>query len=107
MTDAPDLKAQFRLRPDPPRVTRPSRKVLIGLGGVAGIAIAGALFWALDAIRRDNQPPSELYNTENRTPADGLAGFRATTRISRSWGLRFRAISAGRSCVRRRKVSSS
>jgi type IV secretion system protein VirB10 len=75
MTDAPDLKAQFRLRPDPPRVTRLSRKVLIGLGGIAGIVIAGALFWALDTNRRGNRSPTELYNTENRTPADGLAGL--------------------------------
>ncbi|WP_105384292.1 TrbI/VirB10 family protein [Neorhizobium alkalisoli] len=75
MTNAPDLKAQFRLRPDPPRVTRLSRKILIGLGGVAGIVIAGALFWALDTSRRGNRTATELYNTENRTPADGLAGL--------------------------------
>ncbi len=75
MTDAHDLKAQFRLRPDPPRVTRLSRKVLVGLGGVTGIAVAGALLWALDTNRRGNRSPTELYNTENRTPADGLAGL--------------------------------
>jgi type IV secretion system protein VirB10 len=75
MTDASDLKAQFRLRPDPPRVTRLSRKVLIGLGGLAGIAVAGALFWALDTNRRGNRSPTELYNTENRTPADGIVGL--------------------------------
>ncbi|NKM65666.1 conjugal transfer protein TraI [Rhizobium leguminosarum bv. viciae] len=75
MTDASDLKAQFRLRPDPPRITRLSRKVLIGLGGLAGIAVAGALFWALDTNRRGNRSPTELYNTENRTPADGIAGL--------------------------------
>lgn len=75
MTDAHDLKAQFRLRPDPPRVTRLSRKVLIGLGGAASVVIAGALFWALDTNRRGNRSPTELYNTENRTPADGLAGL--------------------------------
>ncbi|MGK6317771.1 TrbI/VirB10 family protein [Neorhizobium sp. DT-125] len=75
MTDAHDLKAQFRLRSDPPRVTRLSRKVLIGLGGVASLAVAGALFWALDTGRRGNRSPSELYNTENRMPADGLAGL--------------------------------
>ena len=75
MTDAPDLKAQLRLRPDPARVTRLSRKVLIGLGGVASIAVAAALFWALDTNRRGGQPTTELFNTENRTPADGLAGL--------------------------------
>lgn len=75
MIDAPDLKAQLRLRPEPHRVTRLSRKVLIGLGGVSSVAIAAALFWALDTSRRGGQSLTELYNTENRTPADGLAGL--------------------------------
>lgn len=75
MTDAPDLKAQLRLRPEPRRVTRLSRKVLIGLGGVASIAVAAALLWALDTGRRGGQSSTELFNTENRTPADGLAGL--------------------------------
>ncbi len=69
------IKAQLRLRPEPPRVTRLSRKVLIGLGGVAGIAIAAALFWALDTSRRGGQSTTELYNVDNTTPADGLAGL--------------------------------
>ncbi|EHS52614.1 conjugation TrbI family protein [Rhizobium sp. PDO1-076] len=69
------LKAELRLRPEPQRVTRLSRKVLIGLGGVASIAIAAALFWALDTNRRGNQTATELYNTDNTTPADGLASL--------------------------------
>ncbi|MCM2439471.1 TrbI/VirB10 family protein [Agrobacterium vitis] len=69
------LQAELRLRPEPRRVTRLSRKVLIGLGGVASIAIAAALFWALDTNRRGNQSATELYNTDNATPADGLAGL--------------------------------
>ncbi|MBB4010495.1 TrbI/VirB10 family protein [Allorhizobium taibaishanense] len=75
MTGPSDLKAEFRLRPEPPRVTRLSRKVLIGLGGVSGLAIAAALFFALDTNRRRAQTPAELYNTDNRTPADGLANL--------------------------------
>ncbi|KXF79439.1 conjugal transfer protein TraI [Paramesorhizobium deserti] len=70
-----DIAAQLRLRPEPPRVTRLSRKVLIGAGGVAGIVIAGALFWALDTSRRGSQSATELYNVDNKTPADGLAGL--------------------------------
>ncbi|MGV2052458.1 TrbI/VirB10 family protein [Agrobacterium sp. 22-209-1] len=70
-----DIAAQLRLRPEPARVTRLSRKVLIGAGGVAGIAIAGALLWALDTSRRGNQSATELYNVDNKTPADGLAGL--------------------------------
>jgi type IV secretion system protein VirB10 len=69
------LRTELRLRPEPRRVTRLSRKVLIGLGGVASIAIAAALFWALDTNRRGNQSATELYNTDNTTPADGLAGL--------------------------------
>ena len=75
MTDAPDLKAQLRLRPELRRVTRLSRKVLIAAGGVASIAIAAALFWALDTSRRGNQSVTELFNVDNKTPADGLAGL--------------------------------
>ncbi|MBN9586093.1 MAG: conjugal transfer protein TraI [Afipia sp. 62-7] len=80
MTDAQnpppgDVRAELRLRPEQPRVTRLSRKVLITLGGVSAVAIMAALFWALDANRRASQSPNELYNTENRTPADGLAGL--------------------------------
>ncbi|AMD60412.1 conjugal transfer protein TraI [Agrobacterium tumefaciens] len=70
-----DIAAQLRLRPEPSRVTRLSRKVLIGAGGVAGIAIAAALFWALDTSRRGSQSATELYNVDNKTPADGLAGL--------------------------------
>ncbi|TXH83673.1 MAG: TrbI/VirB10 family protein [Rhizobium sp.] len=80
MTDAPTppaggIRAELRLRPEQPRVTRLSRKVLITLGGVSALIIMAALFWALDANRRMNQSPTELYSTENRTPADGLAGL--------------------------------
>ncbi|HWM81996.1 MAG TPA: TrbI/VirB10 family protein [Pseudolabrys sp.] len=80
MTDAQtpppgDVRVELRLRPEQPRVTRLSRKVLITLGGVSAVAIMAALFWALDANRRGSQSPNELYNTENRTPADGLAGL--------------------------------
>lgn len=75
MTDEKDIKAAFRLRPEPARVTRLSRKVLIGLGGVSGLAIAAALFVALGNTRRESGPVTELYNTGNRTQADGLAGL--------------------------------
>lgn len=67
-----DIRAQLRLRPEPARVTRLSRKVLIGLGGFASVAILGTLIWALDTRRRGNEQPSELFTTENRSTADGL-----------------------------------
>jgi type IV secretion system protein TrbI len=77
MTDAHnppggDIRAELRLRPEPPRVTRLSRKVLIGLGGVSAIAVMGALIWALDSNRRGGEQSTELYSTENRSTADGL-----------------------------------
>ena len=78
MTDgtqrAPEITPDLRLRAERPRVTRLSRKVLIGLGGVAGLAIAAALIYALQT-RRGDQSAKELYPTENRTTADGLTGL--------------------------------
>ncbi|MEI9414178.1 TrbI/VirB10 family protein [Mesorhizobium sp. Cs1321R2N1] len=67
-----DIAAELRLRPEPARVTRLSRKLLVGLGGVASVAILGTLIWALDTRRRGNEQSSELFTTENRTTADGL-----------------------------------
>ncbi|MBB3871226.1 TrbI/VirB10 family protein [Brevundimonas mediterranea] len=72
--DAAVATPDLRLRAERPRVTRLSRKVLIGLGGVSGIAIAGALIYALQT--GDGDPGNEeLYSTESRTTADGLAGL--------------------------------
>ncbi|TPK95319.1 MULTISPECIES: TrbI/VirB10 family protein [unclassified Mesorhizobium] len=71
----PDIRAALRLRPEPTRVTRLSRKVLIGLGAVASAAILGSLIWALNTRQRGKQQSSELFTTENRTIADGLQGL--------------------------------
>ncbi|WP_454918786.1 TrbI/VirB10 family protein [Xanthobacter sediminis] len=79
MTGAPnppgDIRAELRLRPEPPRVTRLSRKVLIGLGGAGAATIFGALVWALESSHRGAPPATELYSTDNRATADGLAGL--------------------------------
>ncbi len=66
--------APMRLRPEAPRVTRLSRKVLIGLGVVASVGIGGALIYALQ-VRHGGSGGEELYSTGNRPPADGLAGL--------------------------------
>lgn len=66
--------APMRLRAEPPRVTRLSRRVLAGLGLVASLGIGGALIYALQTRDRGNNG-EELYSTENRTTADGLAGL--------------------------------
>ncbi|MFG1421256.1 TraB/TrbI/VirB10 family type IV secretion system protein [Roseixanthobacter liquoris] len=66
--------AAMRLRPEPPRVTRLSRKVLAGLGLVAGLGIGGALIYALQA-RKDHGPGQELYATDVKATPEGLASL--------------------------------
>lgn len=69
-TNAPPM----RLRAEPPRVTRLSRKMLAGVGAVALLGIGGALIYALQT-RDMGGNGEELYSTENRSTADGLAGL--------------------------------
>jgi type IV secretion system protein VirB10 len=64
----------MRLRAEPPRVTRLSRKMLAGVGAVALLGIGGALIYALQT-RDGGQGSEELYSTENRPTADGLSGL--------------------------------
>ncbi len=64
----------LRLRAEPPRVTRLSRKMLAGVGAVALLGIGGALIYALQT-RDMSGNGEELYSTENRPTADGLAGL--------------------------------
>mgnify|MGYP003583268163 FL=1 len=74
LTGEPAGRAAMRLRADPPRVTRLSRKVLAGLGLVASVGIGGALIYALET-RDSARAPEELYSTDNRPTADGIAGL--------------------------------
>jgi type IV secretion system protein VirB10 len=75
MEQAPrDPTAPMRLRGDPPRVTRLSRKALAGIGLVASIGLGGALIYALQT-RTVGSRSEELYSTTNRPTADGLAGL--------------------------------
>ncbi|WP_371344786.1 TrbI/VirB10 family protein [Ancylobacter sp. IITR112] len=66
--------APMRLRAEPPRVTRLSRKVLATASVVVSIGIGGALIYALQT-RDGGGDNEELYSTENRSTADGLAGL--------------------------------
>jgi type IV secretory pathway VirB10-like protein len=66
--------APMRLRAEPPRVTRISRKVLAGLGLVASAGIGAALIYALQ-VGHGGKGHEELYSTDNRTTPDGLAGL--------------------------------
>lgn len=69
-----DITAPMRLRAEPPRVTRLSRRVLAGIGVIASLGIGGALIFALQT-RNSGNNGEELYSTNNRQPADGLAGL--------------------------------
>jgi type IV secretory pathway VirB10-like protein len=69
-----ETAAPMRLRAEPPRVTRLSRKMLAGIGAVALVGIGGALIYALQAPDRGGNG-EELYSTENRPTADGLTGL--------------------------------
>ncbi len=72
MTETPhDTASAMRLRADPPRVTRISRKVIIGLGVVAGLGVGAALIYGLQRPDR-SAATEELITTERRPPADGL-----------------------------------
>lgn len=64
----------MRLRPEPPRVTRLSRKVLAGLGIVTGLGVGGALIYALQ-VQHGGKATEELYTTDGRSAPDGLAGL--------------------------------
>ena len=66
--------APMRLRPEPPRVTRLSRKALAGIALVTSLGLGGALIYALQTRHGGNQG-QELYSTDNRTTPDGLAGL--------------------------------
>lgn len=69
---AADTAARMRLHPNPPRVTRLSRKLLLGVGAAVLLGIGGALIYALQS--REAAPGGEeLYSTQNRTTADGLS----------------------------------
>jgi len=72
---ASDPVVALRLRQARPRVTRLSRKVLTGSAAIALVAMSGAVFWALQNNRHRNAAPEELYSTDHRITADGLAGL--------------------------------
>ena len=73
-TQPGDAAAPMRLRAEPPRVTRLSRKVLGGISLVAALGVGGALIYALQT-RSIGPGSEELYSTQNRRTADGLAGL--------------------------------
>jgi type IV secretion system protein TrbI len=67
--------ADLRLRSAAPAVTRISPRVLAVAAGVAGVALGGALLYALDPPQLFRRDRPELYNTDAKPGADGLAGL--------------------------------
>lgn len=65
----------FRLRAEPPRVTRLSRKVLAGGSAVALLVISGTVLWSLQKTRPRNQAADELYSTDHHNVADGFTAL--------------------------------
>ena len=77
LAPTPVVPPDLRLRGEHPRVTRLSRKVLIGLGAVSALAVVGALGYALQT-HRSTQSGQELLSTQNRPSAEGLSGLPKT-----------------------------
>lgn len=70
-----EITQPFRLRPEHPRVTRLSPKILAGGAALVSVTICGAVLWALQSNRTRGPAADELYSTDHRTIADGLAGL--------------------------------
>ena len=73
---APEVIAQaLRLRPERPRVTRLSRKMLASATALALVLVSGAVLWALQNNQKRGPAPEELYTTDHHNVADGLGGL--------------------------------
>ncbi|WP_341863852.1 TrbI/VirB10 family protein [Gymnodinialimonas sp. 57CJ19] len=67
-----DIAQDLRLRPDPPRVMRLSRKAIAALVGIGGLSLGAILIVSLQGPRASDVP-SELYSTERIQAAEGLS----------------------------------
>jgi type IV secretion system protein TrbI len=69
-----DAASALPLRAERPRITRLSRKVLAGGTAITLIVISAAVLWALQN-KRNRHSAEELYSTDHKVTADGLAGL--------------------------------
>jgi type IV secretion system protein VirB10 len=69
-----EIARELRLRAEPPKVMRLSRKALAIAGGVAATGLGAAFLLALEPADR-KEGPSELYSTGRATPAEGVASL--------------------------------
>jgi type IV secretion system protein VirB10 len=67
-----EIAASLRLRADPPRVMRLSRRTLTVLGAASGLGLGAILIVALQDRKPADGPP-ELYSTERIQEAEGLS----------------------------------
>ncbi|MEX3013996.1 TrbI/VirB10 family protein [Gymnodinialimonas hymeniacidonis] len=67
-----DIAQDLRLRPDPPRVMRLSRKAIAALLAIGGLGLGAILIVALQG-RQARDTPSELYSIEAIQAAEGLS----------------------------------
>lgn len=74
-----DIAKELRLRPDPPRVMRLSRKAIAVLAVSGGLGIGAILIFALQGSD-EGDGPSELFSTERVQEAEGLS------RLPRDYG---------------------
>ncbi|WP_257893165.1 TrbI/VirB10 family protein [Gymnodinialimonas phycosphaerae] len=67
-----DIDRDLRLRSDPPRVMRLSRKAIAAFVATGGLGLGAILIVALQG-RQASDTPSELYSTERIQAAEGLS----------------------------------
>ncbi|MFT3964637.1 MAG: TrbI/VirB10 family protein [Sphingobium sp.] len=86
MTDTPTPPAatplkvppeSLTLRAAPRSVKRLSRKALAALIGVSVLIVSGAAIWALRSSHRGTAPAEQLYSTDRKASAEGLANLPA------------------------------
>ncbi|MDR3473529.1 MAG: TrbI/VirB10 family protein [Devosia sp.] len=67
-------RAAMRLRPERPRVTRLSRRVLVGVGAIVTVGLGAILAYAL-VTRNGGGLNPELFSPAPRTPPDSLSAL--------------------------------
>lgn len=70
-----EIASSLQLRPERARVSRLSRRALIGGTALALTLISGAVFWALQKSQKRAPSPDELYSTDHHNVADQLTGL--------------------------------
>ncbi len=70
---APPEALAMRAAPKP--VKRLSKKALGALIGISLLAVGGAATWALRSPQKDASTPEQLYSTDRKPAAEGLAGL--------------------------------